>query len=195
MSQLAPRRSTLDEFLAIPEGERFHELIQGELLQKADPSGEHGNAQAAVVGAVVPPLLRSAGRSPGGWWIATEVEVLLPTADLVRPDVLGWRRETAPIKPSGVPVSIRPDWICEVVSPSHAKDDTVKKLRLYHLAAIPHYWLVDPREGTLTVMRWSADGYVTVLRAESHETVRPEPFQAIELNVGVLFGEDPPEPE
>jgi hypothetical protein len=44
-------------------------------------------------------------------------------------------------------------------------------------------------------MRWSADGYVTVLRAESHETVRPEPFQAIELHVGVLFGDDPPEPE
>jgi Uma2 family endonuclease len=196
MSQPAPHRSTLNDLLAIPEGERFHELLQGALIEKAEPSGEHGNAQAAVAGAIVPPFQRrQGGRSPGGWWIATEVEVLLSTGDLVRPDVLGWRRETAPVRPSGVPVSVRPDWVCEVVSPGNAKDDTVKKLRVYHLASIPHYWLVDPRDGTLTVMRWSADGYVTLLRAESHETVRPEPFQAIELNVGVLFGDEPPDLE
>jgi Uma2 family endonuclease len=196
MSQPAPHPSTLNDFLAIPEGERFHELIQGELVKKAAPSGEHGNAQAAVVGAVVPPFQRKpGGRSPGGWWIATEVEVLLPTADLVRPDVLGWRRETSSVKPIGMPVSVRPDWICEVISPSNSKDDTIRKLRIYHRAAIPHYWLVDPREGTLTVMRWSADGYVTLLRAERRETVRPEPFHAIELTVGTLFGDDPAEPE
>ena len=59
-------------------------------------------------------------------------------------------------------------------------------------AAIPHYWLVDPRDATLTVMRWAEAGFVTLLRAEKGEVVRPEPFEAIELAVGVLFGEDPP---
>jgi Uma2 family endonuclease len=66
------------------------------------------------------------------------------------------------------------------------------KLRLYHRVAIPHYWLVDPRDATLTVLRWSDAGYITVPRAERHEVVRPEPFEAIELAVGTLFGEDPP---
>ena len=42
-------------------------------------------------------------------------------------------------------------------------------------------------------MRWSADGYVTRLRAERGETVRAEPFDAIEIAVGTLFGDDPPE--
>jgi hypothetical protein len=41
-------------------------------------------------------------------------------------------------------------------------------------------------------MRWSTDGYVTVLRSERGETVRAEPFDAIELVVGTLFGEDSP---
>jgi Uma2 family endonuclease len=85
-----------------------------------------------------------------------------------------------------------PDWICEVISPTNANDDTVKKLRLYHHAGVPHYWLADPRDATLTVMRFSAAGYITVLRAERHETVRAEPFEAIELFVGSLFGDDPP---
>lgn len=192
MSQSARGRATLDDFWAIPEGERFHELIGGELTQKAAPSGEHGDAQAGVVGALRPSFQRKpGGGGPGGWWIATEVEVLLEASEVVRPDVVGWRRDHCPERPTGIPVKVRPDWICEVVSPTNAKDDTVKKLRLYHQVAIPHYWIVDPREATLTAMRWSRDGYVTLMRAERHEVVRAEPFQAIELAVGTLFGDDP----
>jgi Uma2 family endonuclease len=193
MSQSARRRATLDDFWAIPESTRFHELIGGELIEKAAPSGEHGSAQGGVVGALYGPFQRPSGRGgPGGWWIATEVEVMFDTSEVVRPDVVGWRRERCPTRPVGIPVTVKPDWICEVISPSNATDDTVKKLRLFHRLAIPHYWLVDPRDTTLTVMRWSAAGYVTVLRAERGETVRAEPFDAIELVVGTLFGDDPP---
>ncbi len=193
MIDSARRRATLEDFWAIPEAERFHELVGGELTEKAAPSGEHGDAQAGIVGAVRSPFQRSPGRGgPGGWWIATEVEVLFESGEIVRPDVVGWRRERCPDRPTGMPVKVRPDWICEIVSASNATADTVKKLRLYHRVAIPHYWLVDPRDATLTVMRWSPDGYVTVTRAERGEVVRAEPFEAIELVVGTLFGDDPP---
>jgi Uma2 family endonuclease len=193
MSDSARRRATLDDFWAIPEGTRFHELIGGELIDKAAPSGEHGDAQAGVVGAVRSPFQRPPGSGgPGGWWIATEVEVLLETGEVVRPDVVGWRRERCPTRPVGIPIKTRPDWVCEVVSPANATDDTVKKLRLYHRVAIPHYWVVDPRDSTLTVMRWSPDGFVNVMRAERGEVVRAEPFDAVELAVGTLFGDDPP---
>ena len=193
MSRSVPRKGTVDDFWAIAEAERFHELIGGELIEKAAPSGEHGDAQAGVVGALRLPFQRPPGRGgPGGWWIATEVEVRQHTTEIVRPDVVGWRRERCPQRPIGIPIDLTPDWICEVVSASHATDDTVRKLRLYHRFEIPHYWLVDPRDATLTVMRWSADGYVMVLRAERSELVRAEPFEAIELAVGTLFGDDPP---
>ena len=52
----------------------------------------------------------------------------------------------------------------------------------------------DPRDSTLSGLRWSADGYVTVLRAERTEVVRAEPFEAVELALGTLFGDDPPAP-
>ena len=149
-------------------------------------------AQAGIVGAVHAPFQRrSGGGGPGGWSIATEVEVLLATGDIVRPDVLGWRREHCPERPSGTPVKQRPDWTCEILSPSNATHDTVKKLRLYQRVGIPHYWFADPRDATLTVMRWSPDGYITVLRAERHEVVRAEPFDAIEIAVGTLVRRRP----
>ena len=193
MTEPGRRKATIEDFYAIPEDKRFHELIGGEIIEKAAPSGEHGDAQSGVIGAIRPPFQRRPGSGgPGGWWIVTEVEVLLETGEIVRPDVLGWRRERCPARPTGFPQKLRPDWVCEVISPERAKDDTVKKLRLYHRVAVPHYWLVDNRDETLTVMRWSEAGYVTVLRAERGEVVRAEPFEAIELAVGTLFGDDPP---
>jgi Uma2 family endonuclease len=189
------RRATIDDYLAIPEAERFHELIAGEILPKDLSSGEHGAAQAGIVGAVQPRFQRKpgSGHGPGGWWIATEVEILLEIGDIVRPDIVGWRREHCPERPAGRPVKLRPDWICEVISPSNAPHDTIDKLWLYHRVAIPYYWLADPRDATLTVLRWSSDGYVTRLRAGRAEVVRPEPFEAIEVMVGTLFGDDPVE--
>ena len=51
-------------------------------------------------------------------------------------------------------------------------------------------WVVDPEERILLRHRWSPDGYTVVQRAAAGETVRAEPFGAIELQVGVLLGDD-----
>ena len=69
--------------------------------------------------------------------------------------------------------------------------DTVTKLQRYHQGGIAHYWIIDQLERTLTVHRHTADGYLLALRAEAGERVRAEPFDAIELQVAVLLGEDP----
>ncbi|HEX7841027.1 MAG TPA: hypothetical protein VF469_26300 [Kofleriaceae bacterium] len=42
-------------------------------------------------------------------------------------------------------------------------------------------------------MRWSPDGYITRLRAGHDEVVRADAFEAIEVAVAMLFGEDPVE--
>ena len=88
-------------------------------------------------------------------------------------------------------MTIRPDWLCEIVSESNRAVDTVIKLRRYHQAGVPHYWILDQTDRTLSVYRHTADGYLVALRAEASELVRAEPFDAIELRVGVLLGDDP----
>ncbi len=188
----AQRKLSLEDLLAIPEAERFHELLDGELVRKATPSFEHGGAQSGVVGSLMPPFNRPPGRGgPGGWWFATEVEIVLAADQLVRPDIAGWRRDRVLERPSGFPVRVRPDWVCEILSPSNASQDTVRKLRIYQHAAVPHYWVMDPIAGTLTVHRWSLDGYVVALAAERGETLRAEPFAEVELTVDTLLGDDP----
>jgi Uma2 family endonuclease len=190
----ARRKLGTDDLFAIPEAERFHEILDGELVRKAMPSYEHGDAQSGVASALKGPFHRPPGRGgPGGWWIATEVEIELAAHQTVRPDVAGWRRDRVATRPSGSPIRERPDWICEVLSPSNADEDTVRKFRIYQHAGIPHYWIIDPIAGTLTVHRWSTEGYLVVLVARRGETLRAEPFSNVELSMGALLGDDPDE--
>ncbi len=186
-----PKQASVEDLIAIPEPERFHELIGGRIVRKALPSGEHGDAQSAISAILKGPFqIRPGGKGPGGWWIYTEVEVELAVDHVYRPDLVGWRRESAPQRPTGTPIALRPDWICEIVSPSTAKLDRVGKLNEYHKFGIPHYWLVDPAAETLTVVRWTEEGYLVVLSAQAGETVRAEPFDGIDIIISHLFGGD-----
>jgi Uma2 family endonuclease len=187
--------ATVDDLLAIPEAERRHEIIDGQLVEKGAASGEHGGAQADLVTALNTRFgRRPGGRWPGGWWFATEVEILFRRDQVFRPDIVGWRRERVPERPSGVPVSILPDWICEILS-TNRRNDLIKKKRVYHEHKVPHYWILDPGEETLSVQRYGPDGYIEVLAAQRGERVRAEPFQAVELDVGVFFGDEESENE
>lgn len=191
MSSAAEAQATIADLLAIAEPERFHEILGGELIRKASPSGPHGRAQSRVVSRIGRPYdRRPGGRWPGGWWIVTGVEVQLSEHEIYRPDVAGWRRERLPELPSGGPIGVRPDWVCEVLSESNASNDLVRKMRGYHRSEVPHYWVVDPSAETLTVYRWTVEGFLVALAAERSERVRAEPFEEIELLVGSLFGDD-----
>jgi len=148
---------------------------------------EHGSAQFALSGILFSPFGSSRGGGPGGWWLMTEVEVESTQAEVFRHDLVGWRRERSPTRPRGRPVSLRPDWVCEILSESNASNDTVRKLRALHRAGVPHYWLLDPERLTLTVLRWTSDGYLEALGATADETVRAEPFEAVALDLATIF--------
>jgi Uma2 family endonuclease len=185
----AKRFATLADLLAIPEEVRRHELIDGVIVEKEAASGRHGGAQVRLSRRLGPYDRRPGGRWPGGWWFATEVEIYLSETEVFRPDISGWRRDRMEALPEEVPIRVRPDWICEILS-KNRRNDLVKKKRSYHAHGVGHYWIIDPVDETLAVHRWHSDGYVEVLLAERHERVRAEPFDAVELPVGVLFGDD-----
>lgn len=183
-------RKTVADLYAIPESERDHELIDGEIIRKAALSGAHGTVQRRVGVAVDPYDRRPTPDGFGGWWLMSDVDVRFSEHELFRPDLVGWRRDRVPVRPLGMPVAERPDWVCEVLSPSNARQDRLVKLNAYHRFEVPHYWIIDPMEETLSVYRRTADGYLLVLAADAEQRVRAEPFAAIECHVGHLFGRD-----
>lgn len=179
---------SLEEFLALPDGHRF-ELVRATLIEKAAPTFEHGLAQSGVDRTVGARFARKpGGAGPGGWWFLVELDVLLG-GDVLRPDVCGYRRERLAEKPRTRPVTLAPDWVCEVLSPSTASSDRVDKLQAYFRAGVPHYWLLDPVEGTLEVYRRTDLAYALVLTAKRGQRVNPEPFDAESFDVNELLGD------
>ena len=181
------------DLLALPDDGRGFELIDGELVEK-QAGYRHGQAQVrlARTGGSYDQRGGGPGGPPGGWRILTEQLVRFPPNTL-RPDLAGWRRERMPEPPlheDEAVIALLPDWICEIVSPTRAAQDLVRKKRIYHQHRVPHYWIIDPRDETLTVHRFSTEGYLQVLLAERGERVRAEPFDGIELPVGILFGDE-----
>lgn len=146
------------DLLATPENERFHEIIDGELVRKAAPSARHGGAQAGLAGRLGDCNRRSGGLRPGGWRFAMETETRFEDDQIYRPDIAGWRRERLPELPNDFPMTVRPDWVCEIVSPSSEDNDVVKKMRTYRRCGVPHYWIIDPIAETLIVYRWTEGG-------------------------------------
>jgi Uma2 family endonuclease len=185
-----PQSATLDELAVLRDEGRAVELIDGEIVHKAMPSPAHGSAQLKF-GAVLDPFNRRGGSGdrPGGWWIMTEVDVLYAkTTEVFRHDLSGFRRDAHSARPRGVPVATRPDWVCEILSPSTARYDLVNKQRTLHTHGVPHYWIVDVEHATLTVMRWAETHYLRVLDAGVGDVVRAEPFEAIEIDVREIVG-------
>lgn len=188
---VAPSRkpATFEDLAACEDPDRL-EIIDGQLVEKAAPSPDHSHTEIKL-GVAVDPFNRKPGpRGPGGWWILPEIHTGYPRGEVYCHDMAGWRRDRVPVKPTGWPVRVRPDWVCEIVSPKHERHDLITKPRVLHAAEVPYYWILDPDERILLVHRWSPDGYVVVQRAAAGERVRAEPFDALELQVGVMFGDE-----
>ena len=184
------------DLLLIPEESRRHEVLDGEIVEKALPRGEHGVSQAHVAHTVIDlgrsqRRLGGASREPG-WWFATEPTIELSRHGVVQPDVAGWRRDRMPTSPSGYPLKLRPDWVCEIMCDSDARRrDGLQKRRIYADHDVPFYWLIDTERSTLTILALAdRGGYVELLTASRTDRVRAAPFDLVELQVGVLFGDD-----
>ena len=194
LSMQTPKRplATFADLMRIPEERRFHEILDGHLVQKALPRLVHGFAQGYVTQFLRPfnPKPGGVGR-PGGWWLVVEPTVRLSIHQVVQPDVAGWRRERLPKLTGDYPIELRPDWVCEILSDADARRrDGVDKRRIYADHGVPHYWLVDTERETLTVLTLTENGYQETLSATRHDRVHAAPFASLLLQVGVLFGED-----
>jgi Uma2 family endonuclease len=92
-----------------------------------------------------------------------------------------------PVIPDAPYFELSPDWVCEVLSPSTASLDRTKKLFVYAREKVGHMWIVDPLARTLEILRLDGDTYRIAAVAEGDAKVRAEPFEAIELDLAILW--------
>lgn len=184
MVQAARKRATYEDVLATP-AHVVAEVLSGVLHTHPRPATAHAVAQGELYGELRGPFQRGKG-GPGGWVFLLEPELHLGP-DIVVPDVAGWRRASMPTVPRASFLTLAPDWLCEIVSPSTEALDRSDKMDLYARERVGHAWLLDPDDRVLEVFRLESPRWLRVGAWRDDAKVRAEPFEDVELDLGVLW--------
>lgn len=166
----------------LPEGVTGEILEPGVISTMARPRAKHRRAAAQLHRALGGVDVPSGGT---GWWIEQEPDVRFGDRTTA-PDIAGWRVERCPDPPDGSPITILPDFCCEVLSSSTARKDRSKKLPLYARFGVEWIWLVEP-ELYLVEVYQSINGLpVLVETAEENDRMRLPPFD-LEIDFSPLW--------
>ena len=84
-------------------------------------------------------------------------------------------------------ISVVPDCVCEVLSPSTIRVDKIKKIHIYARHGVPYFWVIDPIARTLDVLRLETDKWVLAGVYAEDDKVRAEPFQEVEIALKSLW--------
>lgn len=184
MPETAEKTASYDDLYTIPEN-MIGEIIAGELVATPRPSRRHSSTIARITSNILPPFEYGRG-GPGGWIILVEPEIALGE-NIVVPDLAGWREARFVWEEEQNPISVPPDWVCEVLSPQTARLDRVKKMPVYAAQGVSYLWLLDPQVLTLEAYRLESGRWTLLGSYAENDLVRVEPFQEIEIKLGELW--------
>lgn len=150
MVKTLPKSLTLEEFLKMSETKLASEYIDGAIIQKPMPQGEHsviqGELTSAANAALKPQKVARA---------FPELRCIFGDRAIV-PDVTVFTWERIPRKENGGVANvfaIAPDWTIEILSPDQSQTKVTKNI----LHCIKHGtemgWLIDPEEPSVFVYR------------------------------------------
>ncbi len=190
-AQRAP--GTWHDLDAVPEGS-IGEIVGGEIVVHPRPDPPHTDA-ASDLGTLLGGWFRFGIGGPGGWVLRDEPRVRFGS-DIRVPDLAGWRAQRFVSPPLG-PYTVIPDWICEILSPSTAQGDRTVKMPLYARSGVRFAWLLDPVLRILEVYRPEGASWLLLGTFGSAARVRAEPFDAVELDLTLVWGtgSEPPSPD
>ena len=141
---------TLEEFLKLPETEPASEYIDGRIIQKPMPQGEHSAIQTELSSAI-----NSVVKSQKIARAFSELRCTFGGRSIV-PDVAVFQWSRIPRKDTGGVANtflIPPDWTIEILSPDQSQTKVTKNI----LHCLKHQtqmgWLIDPSEQCVFVYR------------------------------------------
>jgi Uma2 family endonuclease len=148
MTTLIKQRLTLDleEFLKLPETKPASEFINGEIIQKPMPQGEHSVLQGELC-----KFINQIAKSQKVAYAFPELRCTFGGEAIV-PDVTVFRWERIPFLPSGKIANrfeIHPDWSIEILSPEQNHTKVLGKLLHCSRNGTELGWLIEPEEESI----------------------------------------------
>jgi Uma2 family endonuclease len=157
------------------------EVIGGVIYTMGRPRPSHSNVEGQIF-VDMREGRRNGGPPPAGWMILPEVEILFPNGESAIPDLSGWRSErVAGDELEQSPVTVTPDWVCEILSSSTRRKDLTIKRPMYAAQGVSHLWLVDPDARQLDVFALNHGGWMFVKSFLEDDVADIVPFEGTPL--------------
>jgi Uma2 family endonuclease len=176
------RRASIEEFWALPESMLPTEYINGEIIMAPTPTVVH----QTVVGDIYTALREFLKKVAIGRVFLSPLDVVLPTGEVVQPDVFVLVGEESQPGVSAKNIQVAPSLAIEILSPGSIKHDTITKRNLYEQNGVREYWIVDPEARTIAQLVLQGDRYVLTELAEG-DTIRSVVLTGFEMMIGHLL--------
>ncbi|WP_029322834.1 Uma2 family endonuclease [Butyrivibrio sp. AE3004] len=167
---------TEEDYYALPEGERV-ELINGVFYDMASPSQLHQEISGHLF-RIIGNYIEEKGGKCKVFHAPFDVKLDEKRDTIVQPDIsVICDRD----KLDGKRCNGAPDWIIEIVSPSSATHDYVRKYNLYKNAKVKEYWQVNPDSKSVVVHRL-VNGEYEFEEYSITDTVKPVIYDDLEID-------------
>lgn len=179
--QPARKPPTLADIDALPPGVKG-EIIEGVLYTMTRPRAAHQNTSLSIGAELQGPFQKGRG-GPGGWWLLIEPGIELPDTPEIAPDFAGWRKERLPQLPKDAAITVVPDWVCEILSPTTRRHNLFVKKPYYAKIGVKHLWMIDLDDRVVTASRLQDGLWVELGMWSEEKDARIEPFGEVALDV------------
>ncbi|HUR79411.1 MAG TPA: Uma2 family endonuclease [Thermoanaerobaculia bacterium] len=149
-------RLDYEDYAAIPNDGRRHEIIDGAHYENPAPTGYH----QIILSNVEFALQLHVRTHHAGRVLPSPVDVILSGHDIVQPDIIFLRSGRTHLLQKNLKGA--PDLVVEVLSEGNRRHDVRTKYGLYERAGVPEYWIIDPDELAIRVFRLDGDKFALV---------------------------------
>ena len=174
---------TVKDYMSLPESdEKRYELIDGELCMVPSPTPTHQD----ILGNLFEGLRHFVRRRDLGRVFVAPLDVVLSDTDVLQPDLLFVSRSREGII-TDRNIQGPPDLVVEILSPgTSSRDRNIKRTR-YAKFGVREYWLVDPENRTVEVLRASEPEFETVRVYPVGTTTTSTVLEGLKLDVTRVF--------
>ena len=184
--EVLARKITYEEFakMDFPDDDPFlYELINGELVRKNAPSGEHQFAQSKLFSI----LSRFVDDKEMGMVFSSPTAGILSEENAPQPDLIFLSKEKMKLLDPEWGIRGAPDMVVEIVSPSSYKRDHLEKKRLYAQYGVVEYWIVDPSYRSIEIYILKEGVYELHAFGIDNEQITSQALKGFSIQVDAIF--------
>jgi len=172
---------TYSDYAALPDDGRRYELHWGELSVTPAPGVRHQRV-ILPLGSRLYEHVRAQGL---GEVLVAPTDCVLSNVSVVQPDILFVATDRkAIISERGIEGA--PTLVVEVLSPSTARLDRDRKMKLYAEHGVPYYWIVDPETRSVEAYTLTGTAYALAGRVIGEPAALP-PFSDLTIDPASIW--------